>query len=103
MAVFVCAQKSHIQPVAKVRNAVAFTSEEGNGVLGREHQPQIGVALVLIEIVAAAGKKPNTVQTFPVFVAQSLSIFSMFALRSREHLREMRPGLSPGLWPYRRS
>src|SRR5580693_6646291 len=58
-AVLPGAKKSHIETVPKVRNAIALAAEEGNGMLGGEDQTKIGVAFVLIEIVAAAGKKAN--------------------------------------------
>src|ERR1035438_3427886 len=59
LAVFVSAQKGDIETVAQVRDAVALAAEEGEGVFRREDQAQIAVAAVLIQVVAAAGKKTD--------------------------------------------
>ena len=59
LAVFVGAQERDIEAVAKIGNAVALASEEGDGVFGREDQAQIAVAAVLVKIVAAAGKQAD--------------------------------------------
>ena len=58
-AVFVGAQERDVEAVAEIGNAVAFASEEGDGVFGGKDQAEIVVAAVLVKVVAAAGEEAD--------------------------------------------
>ena len=55
LAALVGAEEGEIQAVALERAAVGIAAEERDGPLGREYEAQVGVAFVLVEIVALAG------------------------------------------------
>ena len=59
LAVFVGAQERDVEAVAQIGNAVALASEESDGVLRSKDQAQVGVAAVLVKIVAPAGKQAD--------------------------------------------
>ena len=59
LAVFIGAQKSDIETVAEVGDAVALATEKGDGVFRSEYQADVAVTAILVEIVATAGKQAD--------------------------------------------
>jgi hypothetical protein len=55
VAVLVGAEESDIEVVAREGEVIGVAAKEGDGILGSEDQPQIGVLLVAVEIEALAG------------------------------------------------
>ena len=54
LAVLVDAEQRHVQVVARIGEVVRVAAEEGGLLLGREHQPHVGVLLIAVEPVFAA-------------------------------------------------
>src|SRR3989442_4440137 len=63
--VLVRSEERKIQAVARIVEVVGIAAELSNRLLGRKDQPYIGVFLVLIEIVTAAGIKRDYIATIP--------------------------------------
>ena len=71
LTVLVSSEECHIEVHAGKLEVIDIPTERGNGFLGREHQPNVSVFLVAVEVVNAAviecddiGSKPRFVERF---------------------------------------
>ena len=63
LAILVGAQQPHVQVVAREVEVVRIAAEEANPVLGREHQPDVLIATVAIQVMHAAAVEFHDIAT----------------------------------------